>query len=154
MQATFRFLRNPIKSIPIISPIHFLAIVDPRALWYEKWMISQLGRAQVIDAMQKSNALPVFVEFFTYYALNELPKFKPASVKDDIRVEDVDQFESDTNVIGLLDLEYLHFLHLTVFIAKMVDCNAGRACFPFKLDKMKFENEGQLLAQSNYFLIK
>jgi hypothetical protein len=143
MQATFKLLRirNTTKSyIPTLTPIYYLSVVDPHAAWYGKWMISQLGRAQVVNSMQRYHALEFFVENFVIFVSSELFRLKADNCSsDELKVEDFD--DNELMVINGSDLEYLHFLHLIVFISKMISCTAGRKCFPIKLDESKFTND-------------
>jgi Broad-minded protein len=131
MHATFRLFRSPIKSSSCISPLHFISVVDPQGRWYAKWMISQLGRAQVVNAMQRCYTITVFVENFMWYVIHHLPNSNKPSRSDELLVEDFDQVDSD-DFITAADLEYLHFLQLTTMIAKMVYDSNKRYLVPLE----------------------
>lgn len=160
MFSTFRLLSIPGHDSRKLSPLHYLSVIDPNALWYNKWMISQLGRVQVISAMKRTQAISIFVNLFCKYALNDLPKFQTSQT---VESSMVDRSDSDSN-ISHKDLEYLHFLHLTVFISKMINCKAGRACFPIKTDTSmldigmdllgdRHENDHSLLSIKSFVFI-
>ncbi|KAJ2991293.1 hypothetical protein HDV02_003863 [Globomyces sp. JEL0801] len=82
---------------------------------------------------------------------------------DELLVEDVDQNEDgdNTNLINSSDLEYLHFLHITIILSKLTMCSAGRKCFPIKLTETKhFKNiltyfdEGKIYSLTFFFAVE
>lgn len=66
--ATFNFLSTK-ASREIMAPIHFLCLVDPEAKWFEKWMLSQLGKSKVTSAMVRSNVLTDLAQIFVQGAI-------------------------------------------------------------------------------------
>ncbi|KAI8897017.1 broad-minded protein-domain-containing protein [Globomyces pollinis-pini] len=152
MNATAKILKCSLNngSTTSITALHFLSIVDPNSSWYEKWMISHLGRTQIILALSQSNIIPILADCFIKYSISITKSIQVDETKrdlhlktDELLVEDVDQNEDgdNTNLINSSDLEYLHFLHITIILSKLTMCSAGRKCFPIKLTETKhFKN--------------
>jgi hypothetical protein len=121
----------PTSKEPLISALHYLAIVDPESKWYNKWMISNLGRSHLIGAMQVCGMIPFLAESFLQYSLKIFTK---NDIKDELLVEDFDQNDDDNlNLIKTGDIEYLHFLNVTKILARLLMWSAGRQCFPIPL---------------------
>ncbi|KAJ3254298.1 hypothetical protein HK103_007268 [Boothiomyces macroporosus] len=128
-----------------ITALHFLAIVDPQCMWYEKWMMSDLGRKQITISMDRGNLISFLVNHFIQYSsiLNSKNTNTGLEVSgNDLLVEDVDQNEDGdtTNLVTPADIEYLHFLHVTMMISRLLMCSYGRNCFPVKIDATKSPN--------------
>ncbi|KAJ3276613.1 hypothetical protein HDV01_004146 [Terramyces sp. JEL0728] len=125
-----------------ITALYFLAVVDPQCTWYEKWMMSDLGRMQIIQSMESGNLIPFLVSHFIQYSSITNSKNGNISAEvstNDLLVEDVDQNDDgDTsNLVTPTDLEYLHFLHITMMISRLLMCTYGRKCFPVKIGDRK-----------------
>ncbi|KAJ3324109.1 hypothetical protein HDV06_000650 [Boothiomyces sp. JEL0866] len=141
MNSTVQLLKTS-STLNQITALHFLAIVDPQCMWYEKWMMSDLGRKQIINSMDRGNLIPFLVNHFIQYSLILNSKNANITVEvsgNDLLVEDVDQNEDgDTsNLVTPTDIEYLHFLHITMIISRLLMCSYGRNCFPVKIGEFK-----------------
>lgn len=117
-----------------LSPLHYLAIVDPDSKWFHKWMISHFGRSHFICAMKSSRMVPMLAEKFLEYSISQLSKLKKPDTKDELLVEDfVHPDENEPKMITATDIEYLHFLQVTTILAKLMMWSSGRQCFPIPL---------------------
>ncbi|KAJ3197649.1 hypothetical protein HK101_002077 [Irineochytrium annulatum] len=139
MNATFRLLRPSKHGGGSLTSLHYMAMVDTNALWFEKWMMSNFGRSHAVPSMLKYNLISALVGEFLYYACT-LPvvKGQPPIVRpsDEVVVMDVDANDEETDstkTIYPADLEYIHFLHMLVMLTRLSLFAAGRQCFPVRV---------------------
>ncbi|KAI8923764.1 broad-minded protein-domain-containing protein [Entophlyctis helioformis] len=135
MTLSFRLIRSPRKHVGTLTPLHYLAIIDPRSTWFEKWMMSNLGRAHVVAAMQRNETIVDLANAFVHFAIG-LCGVEGGAAHDELLVEDVD-VNDDGDVGSFIhrgDLEYTHFLHVVVMIARVSLSAAGRRYFPVRIE--------------------
>ncbi|KAJ3019597.1 hypothetical protein HKX48_001962 [Thoreauomyces humboldtii] len=158
MLATFKFL-NMSSSVPgwnhrmkssiltgtapgnssPITPLHYLSIVDIGASWFEKWMISQFGRAHITAALNEAGMLGDLAARFVAHAAHLLRVSSSMSKTcNEVLVLDVEVSEDPEELVarrkvGMEDLEYVHFLHVLMMLGKLSIFNVGRRCFPIDL---------------------
>ncbi|KAI8803521.1 broad-minded protein-domain-containing protein, partial [Cladochytrium replicatum] len=145
MGVTFRLLKTTKRlssSAALVSPFHWLSIVDPGGNWFQKWFISRFGRAQVVGYMQKtgftSDIAEYAISFLASLPLPAVPK-EISGASDELVVVDVvdgneeadsQEQSSRTHAIVRNDVIYLHALSCIRVLGKLSLCSAGRACFP------------------------
>ncbi|KAJ3043748.1 hypothetical protein HDV00_004154 [Rhizophlyctis rosea] len=144
MDQTFHLLRtsrrtnNTITSAthslgPNITPLHYLGIVDPRAQWFEKWMLSKFGRSQVVASMIKRDLLSdLATSLVTHSSALLMLSASMVKGRDEVVVMDVDASEDSdvSRTIGSGDLDYVCLLHSLVMVGKLSLYSAGREVFP------------------------
>ncbi|KND05189.1 hypothetical protein, variant 1 [Spizellomyces punctatus DAOM BR117] len=124
-----------------ITPLHYLSILDTRASWFEKWMISQFGRSQVISAFVETGLLANFAAQFLGHAATLLHTASAlAQASDEVLVMDVEATEDPDDLalrkkIIMDDIKYAHFLHVLVVLSKLSVFDGGRQCFPIRVEK-------------------
>ncbi|KAI9104653.1 broad-minded protein-domain-containing protein [Phlyctochytrium arcticum] len=154
MLKTFQFLckltptskfSSPISSViaagesAYLKPLHYLSIVDSTASWFEKWMMSEYGRAPVISALMQCGLLVEFAAAFAYFSERLLQMNTSLSKVDEVLVIDVEASEDLDELaarkkIGSGDLEYINFLHVLMILSKLAIFKGGRGCFPIKFE--------------------
>lgn len=106
--------------------LHFLAIVDPSASWFDDWMMSYIGKEGVIYMMEKSGMASNLASTFVLGAARLL--------KGDWTEHPL----IDGKTIFSGDVEYLHFLNVTRILSKMIKCKRGVTAFPRELSVNSF----------------
>ncbi|TPX59754.1 hypothetical protein SpCBS45565_g07658 [Spizellomyces sp. 'palustris'] len=128
-------------SVLYMTPLHYLSILDTRASWFEKWMISHFGRSQVISAFVETGLLADFATQFLGHAANLLhTACALAQASDEVLVMDVEATEDPDDLamrkrIIMEDIKYAHFLHVLVVLSKLSVFDGGRQCFPIPVEK-------------------
>lgn len=128
MDITGQLLKTSQEQVPqalSLSSIHFLAMVDPRALWYHKWTLSHIGRTLVLSAFDRCGLNPLFARNFSEYANTILQSCKMEAGRK------ADMVEGE---VGRDDVDYVYFLHLVSILKKLVLCSAGRNFFPIRFN--------------------
>ncbi|KAI9365394.1 broad-minded protein-domain-containing protein [Zopfochytrium polystomum] len=70
LDATFRLLRPRKSRLPSsmsttqlpLTALHCISLIDPRAKWFEKWMLSQVGRERGVKSMGKAGLVEALAE--------------------------------------------------------------------------------------------
>lgn len=119
MDVTVSLLKCKADSSSTITCIHLLAIVDPQAVWFDKWMMSQVGRVYIISAFESNDFLPIIGKLFLHFS----KKYSENSAVTG----------SVKNVEGLLtrcDIDHMCFLQITSVLKRLIMCKRGRRLFP------------------------
>ncbi|KAJ3109647.1 hypothetical protein HDU97_003123 [Phlyctochytrium planicorne] len=140
MNSTFRLFRGQKRASGSLSPLYCMSLIDTNALWFEKWMISSIGRAEAIASMVGADFISELTDhFFTYINTlsSESNASKAARPTDEVVVMDVDANDEDADlskIVAREDLDYIHFLHVLVIMTRLPLFLAGRECFPLKIN--------------------
>ncbi|KAJ3208291.1 hypothetical protein HDU67_006913 [Dinochytrium kinnereticum] len=140
MRSTFRLLRPETQTSGCLTSLYCMSLIDTHALWFEKWMISSIGRAEAVESMIKAN----FITDLVYHFLSFISTMSRESgttnqnrPSDEVVVMDVDANDEEDgdlakNIVKK-DLEYIHFLHVLVILSRLLLFSAGRECFPIRV---------------------
>ncbi|ORY51889.1 hypothetical protein BCR33DRAFT_712091 [Rhizoclosmatium globosum] len=159
LNAAYRLLRRPNNGA--ISALHVMAVLDPKCMWFEKWTLSCVGRAQSVASMGKAGVCEGLVVAFLKY-LGGLEggmrvgrkgsgKSTSSGERDEVVVMDVDEAEKgdllddgvhdqeggenrqSSTIIASWDWEYAHFCQVVLVLGKLIRGKAGRSCFPIAI---------------------
>ncbi|KAJ3282413.1 hypothetical protein HDU79_009945, partial [Rhizoclosmatium sp. JEL0117] len=159
LNAAYRLLRRPNNGA--ISALHVMAVLDPKCMWFEKWTLSCVGRAQSVASMGKAGVCEGLVVAFLKY-LGGLEggmrvgrkgsgKSTSSGERDEVVVMDVDEAEKgdllddgvhdqeggenrqSATIIASWDWEYAHFCQVVLVLGKLIRGKAGRSCFPIAI---------------------
>jgi hypothetical protein len=125
MKNTFRLL-NTWNSSHEISTLHLLAIVDPNSCWFDKWMLSQIGKSLVVSSLCESEILESIVDQFTFYSGFVLLEYQEPHFGS-----------NDLKIIQKHDIQYLNFVQITSIIKKLILSSQGRRLFPLRSKSQK-----------------
>ncbi|KAJ3128808.1 hypothetical protein HK100_008957 [Physocladia obscura] len=163
---------NKKSKAKIFTPLHIIAILDPKCHWFEKWTLSSFGRGQSVVEIRTADLVTQLAEMFIEY-LRNIPlsgeRFPSRIVvvggsgrgragTQEVVVMDYEfGFEDGENSgsgnggkglckekISTLDLEYAHFVQILIVLGKLVRSKAGRECFPVKISSCLKENWNEL----------
>ncbi|BFZ12598.1 hypothetical protein BsWGS_15637 [Bradybaena similaris] len=130
-----------------LTPLHFIAVLDPKAQWFIKWMHCNYCRQELLDRLQQYRIL---IETSLKYCTD----FSSVCKSRHDGVHDVSEslFKASLTEVGMRqhysysELEYALFIHSLSFLGKLLYYEAGRSFFPFKLkDKQATVNISHIL---------
>ncbi|CAG5121521.1 unnamed protein product [Candidula unifasciata] len=130
-----------------LTPLHFIAVLDPRAQWFTKWMHCNYSRQELLDRLQQYKIL---VETSLKYCTDFSSLCKPSP--DEMHEVTESLFKTSLTESGrrqhysYSELEYALFIHSLSLLGKLLCYQAGRSFFPYKLkDKPAAVTVSQLL---------
>ncbi|XP_052817688.1 protein broad-minded-like isoform X1 [Mya arenaria] len=117
----------------VLSPIHFMALLDTRAQWFIKWMHGHFSRSFLLE--QLTDYKP-FVEdavrhCLEFSAARKVPFDLMSEISD--KVSKTSYAESRRSYYTGAELEYAYFIHSVCVIGKLLCFKNGRKFFPIKL---------------------
>ncbi|XP_074617585.1 protein broad-minded-like isoform X1 [Acropora palmata] len=118
-----------------MTPLHFLALVDPKATWFKKWMHGNYSRTVAMKELKKhpsllADAVSHCMDFSrTCKTLQSLDMFE---LNEQCRDN-----ESDGLFYTSQDLEYIYFVHSLCLLGRILLYSGGRALFPVVIPDME-----------------
>nr|XP_036849418.1 protein broad-minded isoform X1 [Manis javanica]XP_036849427.1 protein broad-minded isoform X1 [Manis javanica] len=119
----------------ILDPIHFLALVDTKAVWFKKWMHAYYSRTAVLRLLEKKYKSLVttavqqcvqYLELCETMKANEIWQHsKHCGIKQ------------KTFYYSGQELQYIYFIHSLCFLGRLLIYTQGRKLFPIKLKNRK-----------------
>ncbi|XP_038070180.1 protein broad-minded-like [Patiria miniata] len=117
---------------PLITPLHCMAIVDPRASWFRKWMHGNYGRTSVIRQLERNRSL---VEKCVQQCMDYVSSDDKSC--DVSRVTDM----LDKHSLGSShrtrytesEVDYLYFYHSISLLGCVLMYNDGYKLFPINV---------------------
>ncbi|KAI8790403.1 protein broad-minded [Biomphalaria glabrata] len=117
-----------------LMPLHFVAVLDPKALWFTKWMHGNYCRSELLKHLKQYK---VIVETSVKYCMGfsnthrvsheSLSQISEEFSKISIKEEDKRLYYTGA------ELEYILLMHSLHFIGCLLLYEKGRALFPIKL---------------------
>ncbi|KAI8835329.1 broad-minded protein-domain-containing protein [Chytridium lagenaria] len=141
MDSTFKLLRPDNVNMSCLTSLYCMSLTDTNALWFEKWMISSIGRVEAVPSMVKVDFVSnLAYHFFSYISMISSADGAPKQARpsDEVVVMDVDVNDEEGDSaknIAKHDLDYIHFLHILVILTRLLLFSDGRKCFPIRIDK-------------------
>ncbi|XP_059144454.1 protein broad-minded-like isoform X2 [Physella acuta] len=117
-----------------LFPLHFVAILDPGAQWFTKWMHANYCRRKLLEELKQYKAI---VETSVRYCLDyssshRSPNDEVAQVSDDLLKLSMTGNGKRLYYTGP-ELEYALFVHSLSFLGSLLFYEKGRSFFPIKL---------------------
>lgn len=116
------------SGLQCMTPLHFLALVDPKATWFKKWMHGNYSRTVAIKELQKHPSL--LAESICHC----MDFSRTCKTLQSLDVLVLNERYSDSNSEGLCytsqDLEYIYFVHSLCLLGRVLLYSGGRALFP------------------------
>ncbi|KAJ3342415.1 hypothetical protein HDU83_006104 [Entophlyctis luteolus] len=129
----FRFLS--VSDTQKLTPLHFISMLDPSALWLEKWMLSSIGRSQGVAAMKECGLVELLARLFVEFLCHQ--------GKDNNGNGENRSFlhkkngNSEGHKLNSRDLDYLNFFHVLLVLGKLVNTSCGRNFFPISIKNLQ-----------------
>ncbi|XP_033110986.1 protein broad-minded-like [Anneissia japonica] len=117
-------------SMEIVCPVHFIALLDPKARWFKKWMHGHYSRTFVLKSLRDKpglveNALRQCMEFIAKSENLQDPVNSITNTFDKQKIGDTySTFYSEK------DLKFVHFVHSLSLIGRILMYAGGRNLFP------------------------
>lgn len=111
-----------------MTPLHCLALVDPKATWFKKWMHGNYSRTVAIREVKKHPSLLVD-------AISHCIDFsRTCKTLQSLEMMELNEQQRDDDSDGLFytsqDLEYIYFVHSLCLLGRVLLYSGGRALFP------------------------
>lgn len=124
---------GPVGTSAQLSPIHFIALIDPKAQWFIKWMHGNYSRHRLLKLLEKYRPIVVnAVRHCLDFSANRKLPF-------DLMSDFSDSFTKITvgggrrSYYAGAELEYAYFIHSVYLIGRLLCFTNGRKFFPIKL---------------------
>nr|XP_022341872.1 protein broad-minded-like isoform X4 [Crassostrea virginica] len=124
---------GPVGTSSQLSPIHFIALIDPKAQWFIKWMHGNYSRQRLLKLLEKYRPIVVnAVRHCLDFSANRKLPF-------DLMSDFSDSFNKITvgggrrSYYAGAELEYAYFIHSVYLLGRLLCFTNGRKFFPIKL---------------------
>ncbi|XP_071959186.1 protein broad-minded-like [Antedon mediterranea] len=119
-----------LSSMEIVCPIHCIALLDPKARWFKKWMHGHYSRTFVLKALTANlglveNALRQCMEFI---AKSDTQLDSVSSLTETFDKQKIVDMHSP--MYFEKDLRFVHFVHSLSLIGRILMYAGGRKLFP------------------------
>ncbi|XP_028401729.1 protein broad-minded-like isoform X2 [Dendronephthya gigantea] len=121
----------------IISPLHYLALLDPKASWFKKWMHGYYSRKPVVEQLKRHPNLLID----TIQHCLEFASISKSLLPFDV-LEDDDEYvempfeteskKKDSNY-SYQQLDYIYFVHSLCLLGRLLLYKDSRELFPVSL---------------------
>ena len=117
----------------LMSPYHFMCLIDPSAFWFCKWMHGNYSRAELIKQLGKSRViLEEACKSCLDFALH--CKTQPTLDTDDDAETIVCTSEDEPLVYSRAEIFCAHFIQSLSFLGRLLLYKEGRELFPVELE--------------------
>uniref|UniRef100_A0A8C5NSN6 Protein broad-minded n=1 Tax=Junco hyemalis TaxID=40217 RepID=A0A8C5NSN6_JUNHY len=128
---------NHPASPDFLSPVHFLALLDIKAVWFKKWTHAYYSRRVVFRLLERKykSLINAAVQQCLYYF-----EFCKAAVNKNSKVGDFSQQHcSDTQDFSYTgpELQYIYFVHSLCLLGRLLIYKEGQNLFPVQLKNKK-----------------
>ncbi|XP_064610719.1 protein broad-minded-like isoform X2 [Liolophura sinensis] len=131
LQSTLDLLS--LETAQVVSPSHLIAVLDPKASWFIKWMHGSYSRLPVLTMLQR---YPSILENAVRHCLRYCSSRRCSSDRMSDTSENAPWTSSLTGqrmVYTGAELEYAYFIHSVHFLGSLLSYTRGRDFFPVKL---------------------
>ncbi|XP_048254918.1 protein broad-minded-like isoform X2 [Haliotis rufescens] len=119
-----------------LAPLHFIALIDPKAQWFIKWMHGNYSRKVLLQTLEKyrpvvENTVKHCLEFS---AARKFPQDMMSEMSDSVSKLSLNISSSDQRMFYTgPELDYAYFIHCVCILGKLLCFQNGRKFFPLKL---------------------
>ncbi|XP_062502154.1 protein broad-minded-like isoform X2 [Corticium candelabrum] len=135
VSSTVTFLSLALDDRHRVSSFLLVALIDPKALWFKKWMHPNYGRADIVECLRKDkNQLVVFavtvcMDFFLHSRLLNVGREEEM---DRLKTPEVDD-PSAEYVYTSYEINYACFVSSISLVGRLLIYASGRELFPVQL---------------------
>ncbi|KAM9317399.1 protein broad-minded [Gastrophryne carolinensis] len=121
----------------LLDPVFYLSMIDPKAVWFKKWMHAHYSRTVVLRLLEKkykSLIIAAIEQCFYYYESSQY------GVDENTKTAASSQMYPGTKQKTLYsrkELHYLYFVHSLSLLGRLLVYKHGRSLFPIKLKNQK-----------------
>ncbi|XP_041418668.1 protein broad-minded isoform X1 [Xenopus laevis] len=119
-----------------LDPAFFMALIDPKALWFKKWMHAYYSRTVVLRLLEKKykTMIVAAIEQCFYYFESSKEGFQENS-KTTVVPQHI--YTKQKTFYTRRELHYLYFVHSLSLLGKLLIYKHGRRLFPLKVKNRK-----------------
>lgn len=137
-----------------LCPLHFVAVLDPKAQWFIKWMHGNYSRNELLEHLKKFR---IIVESALRYCLD----FSAARKSLNDGMKEISEAMSKVNLadngkrlyFSGPELEYALFVHSLSFLGRLLCFEKGRSFFPMRLKEKQVPVNVKQLVKALVLLI-
>ncbi|PVD21206.1 hypothetical protein C0Q70_19375 [Pomacea canaliculata] len=116
-----------------LTPIHYIAVIDPKARWVIKWMHGFYSRSELFKGLKNYHTI---IEDALVHCLDFSASYK---MQPDL-ISDITSALSNVSLAGERrlfftgdELQYAYFIHSLFFLSSLLFFSKGREFFPIKI---------------------
>ena len=128
------------NSIACLNPYHFLSLVDPQAVWFNKWVRGFYSRSHLISSLGKHVS---FLKRPIKSCFEVCRKLHISRSNDDIHENSTN--DSNETAFDQNDILYIQLLHSINILTRLMQFKHGRELFSFELNNGKLLDMGMLV---------
>uniref|UniRef100_G1T6G4 Protein broad-minded n=1 Tax=Oryctolagus cuniculus TaxID=9986 RepID=G1T6G4_RABIT len=127
--------QSHLMSQKVLDPIYFFALVDTKAVWFQKWMHAYYSRSAVLRLLEKkyksliTTAVQQCVQYFELCQTMRTGEILEQSKHCGNRQK--------TFYYSGQELQYIYFIHSLCLLGRLLIYTQGRKLFPVKLKNRK-----------------
>ncbi|XP_013412261.1 protein broad-minded-like [Lingula anatina] len=123
----------PVGGAVQMTPVHFLALLDPKASWFTKWMHGGFSRTHVLSGLEKHRKIVDIAvrQCMEFASARKIPLDLLSDISDALSRESFSDAQR-MHYVGP-ELEYIHFMHSMHLVGKLLQHSKGRDFFPVRL---------------------
>nr|DBA26619.1 TPA: hypothetical protein GDO54_010859 [Pyxicephalus adspersus] len=120
----------------LLDPVFYLSLIDPKAVWFKKWMHSHYSRTVVLRLLEKkykSLIIAAIEQCFYYYESSQ------SGVDENTKTASSQPYpgSKQKTFYSRKELHYLYFVHSLSLLGRLLIYKHGRNLFPVKLKNRK-----------------
>ncbi|XP_077866594.1 protein broad-minded-like [Saccoglossus kowalevskii] len=115
-----------------MTPLHYLSLLDPQAMWFKMWMHSNYSRTAVIRIIKKHrNLIDTCVKFLMdFVSSRKMPQDIVSDVTEKLKKGKIG--EDRRILFTAREVEYVYFVHCLGIVGVVLLYHNGRDLFPVK----------------------
>ena len=116
------------KDNALMTPLHFLSLLDPQATWFQHWTHGVYGRTEILNQIAgDTNMLKKVIQS----CLTFLQSVEQCGgqLKKELHPDLI--YDNELILLDEHDIEYAFFVHSTAFIGRLLTFRSAQKLFPF-----------------------
>ncbi|CAF0787645.1 unnamed protein product, partial [Brachionus calyciflorus] len=135
----FLSLGSHIKFGSLVTPVHYLALLDIQANWFSKWMHGHESRKVLLTSIKKHQTfIHAAILSLISFSANNSKKPEVTNSSRSERKKSISSMASSViakrTIYKKSEIEYAHFVHSLNIIKKILCFKNGRQLFPVKIE--------------------
>ncbi|XP_074644785.1 protein broad-minded-like [Tubulanus polymorphus] len=128
----FSIHQSQLSSSTQMTPLHFVALLDPKAYWFVRWMQGSYSRMPLFQLLKKYRGMvDGAVRHCISYASS---RYRPAGIKqlsEALALQTLDDKRRHSFIEA--ELDYIYFIHSTCMLTELLCYKDGQKFFPIKV---------------------
>ncbi|KAK2192197.1 hypothetical protein NP493_37g10001 [Ridgeia piscesae] len=124
-----------VNASPHMTPVHFLALIDPIASWFTKWMHGHYSRAPLLKVLSRHRIIvdSAVRTCLDYTGMRKIPFTMLSEVAEVNTSGSTGGSTKNRSTYVGHELEYINFIHSLYMVGRLLMHKHGREFFPIKM---------------------